>query len=95
MQDQSARYLELKVEAENGLAYVHSKHVPGLHLIGKSFQSMKSTLEEMIVRLFKDNENLNVKVYWLTEHSADAMCKFEDDVLKRLAVFPLTEASAA
>lgn len=91
MQDQNAIYLEVNVESENGSVYVHSRHVPGLHLIGTNFQAMKPTIEMAIKRLFKDNEQMSVNIIWLTEHGADAVC----NVLERLAVYPVKSADAA
>ncbi len=91
MQEQNAIYLELSVEPENGSVYVHSKHVPGLHLIGSNFQAMKPMVEMAIKRLFKDNQQMHVNVIWLTEFGADAVC----NVLERLAVIPVDQSSAA
>ena len=92
--NQDAIYLELNIEPENGSVYVHSRHVPGLHLIGKDFQSMKPTLEIAIKRLFLDNQKMNVKVIWLTSkedaYSTAAIC----NVLERLAVVPADAAAA-
>jgi hypothetical protein len=90
MQEQSAIYLELNVHPENGSVYVHSKHVPGLHLIGSNFQTMKPSLENLIKRLFRDNEKMEVRVLWLTEKGTDAVC----NVLERLAVVPVNVAAA-
>jgi hypothetical protein len=91
MQDQNAIYLAINVESENGSVYVHSKHVPGLHLMGTNFQAMKPTIEMAIKRLFKDNEHMEVNVIWLTERGADAVC----NVLERLAVYPVKSDAAA
>jgi hypothetical protein len=91
MQDQNAIYLELDVEPENGSVYVSSRHVPGLHLVGKNFQSMKPTVEMAIKRLFQDNQKMRVNVIWLTELGADAVC----NVLERLAVIPVDSTIAA
>ncbi len=94
MNDQKAIYLELSVQAENGSVYVESKHVPGLHLIGKNFQAMKPTLEVAIKQLFKDNRNMSVDVIWLTELGADAAAVV-NNVLERLAVIPQGSSAAA
>ena len=94
MRDQNAIYLELSVQAENGSVYVDSKHVPGLHLIGRNFQAMKPTVETAIKRLFKDNKNMNVDVIWLTELGADAAAVVTN-VMERLAVIPLGSSAAA
>jgi hypothetical protein len=94
MINQEAIYLELNVEPENGSVYVHSRHVLGLHLIGKDFQSMKPMLEGAIKRLFRDNQKMIVKVIWLTSkdnaYSTAAVC----NVLERLAVVPESAAAA-
>jgi hypothetical protein len=91
MQNQNAIYLELSVEAENGSVYVHSKHVPGLHLMGPNFQTLKPTVEMAIKQLFKDNQQMMVNVIWLTEFGVDAVC----NVLERLAVIPVEPSIAA
>jgi hypothetical protein len=91
MQDQNAIYLEINVEPENGSVYVHSKHVPGLHLMGKNFQSMKPTIEMAIKRLFNDNEQMQVNVIWLTDRGADAIC----NVVERIAVYRMDSSGTA
>jgi hypothetical protein len=92
MEDQSAMYLELNVEPENGSVYVHSKHLPGLHLMGKSFQSMKPMLENAIKRLYRDNHAMNVRVVWLKDSfsSTAAICNASE----RVAVIPENAAAA-
>jgi hypothetical protein len=78
--------VELTVAAEQGgHAYVSSKQVPGLHLIGKCFIDMKPTIEGAIKRLFLDNRQQKVEVHWLA--SATQFPKTEV-VLEKLAVFP-------
>jgi hypothetical protein len=92
--NQDAIYLELNVKPENGAVYVHSRHVPGLHMVGKDFQSMKPSLETAIKQLFRDNQKMNVKIVWLTSkedaYSTAAIC----NVLERLMVYPEDAAVA-
>jgi hypothetical protein len=93
MQDQNGIYLELNVHPENGSVYVDSKHVPGLHLIGKNFQAMKPSLEKVIKMLFRDNRRMEVNIIWLTdpEMGTSAVC----NVLERLAVVPVESRTVA
>lgn len=93
MENQSAIYLELSVEAENGSVYVHSKGLAGLHLMGKDFQAMKPTLESSIKRLYKDNQKMNVKVIWLRDSLTATICHVPEG-LERLAVIPENAAAA-
>ncbi len=48
-----------------GMVYVKSKDVPGLHLVGKNFNSMKPLIIKAIKRLFLDNKKQHVNVYFV------------------------------
>lgn len=89
-QDQIGFYIELKVEPENGHVYVHSKQVPGLHLLGRCFQDMKPGLEAAIKRLYQDNHRQEVQVIWLA--SAESF-PIATSVLEKVAVYPVKRAA--
>lgn len=93
MQEQGAIYIELNVQPENGSIYVDSRHVPGLHLMGKAFQSMKPRLEVAIKRLFKDNQHMRVNVIWLTEFGVDAVVDVQQ-AFKTLAMIEEQQTAA-
>jgi hypothetical protein len=84
MDEQSCLYLEINIEPENGSVFIHSEQVPGLHLIGPSFQQMKSTVETAIKRLFRDNEKLDVNLIWLKDRTGADIAR-----IQRVAVCPL------
>lgn len=82
--DQVAFYIDLKVRAEHQHVYVTSEQIPGLHLLGRSFQSMRSMIETAIKRLYQDNQGVAVNVIWLQDAA-----KFPEaeNVLEKLAVY--------
>ena len=58
--------LELMVdEIGTGMTYVRSKDIPGLHLVGKDFMSMKPTIEKAIKRIWLDTYKQAVRVVFL------------------------------
>jgi hypothetical protein len=88
MDDQNCLYLKVNIEPENGSVFIHSEQVPGLHLIGPSFQDMKPTIEAAIKRLFRDNERLQVDLKWLIDRAAPEVTHFA-----RVAVCPLAKVA--
>lgn len=64
--DEVGYHLELMVDSIGpGMTYVRSTDIPGLHLIGKDFQSMRSTIETAIKRLWLDTHKQAVRVVFL------------------------------
>lgn len=90
MDEQNGLLLEINIEAENGAVFIHSKHVPGLNLVGPSFQAMKTTVGNAIKRLFLDNEKQNVRLIWVKEQGEPAMTH-----IAHVVVCPLPEAKVA
>lgn len=85
MPDQVAFFIDLKVSPEHGgHVAVTSEQVPGLHLLGRSFQSMRSMIETAIKRLYKDNHGVVVNVIWLEDA---AKFPVVEEVPQRLAVY--------
>jgi hypothetical protein len=57
-------FIDLRVSLDKHGLYVTSDDVPGLHLLLPVFGDSKPTIESAIKRLFKDNKNLDVYVFW-------------------------------
>jgi hypothetical protein len=90
-QDQQMGFVvELDVQAENGSAYVSSKQVAGLHLVGKCLESMKPIVEQAMKRLFKDNQNQDINVIWL---SSAASFPIVGALLHSVAIYPAKKAA--
>jgi hypothetical protein len=47
--------------------YVTSKEVPGLYMMGSSFNSMRDRIAKAVTELFQLNLQLDVRVFWITE----------------------------
>ena len=60
-----SRFAEWVKEKES--AYINSADVPGLHLSGSDFLSMKPTLETAIKTLYRDNKNVEVEIVWIAD----------------------------
>lgn len=88
--DQTAFYIRLDVQPQHGHCYVSSQQVPGLHLVGKCFQDMKSELDRAITRLFRDNHRQDVRVVWMAD--AISFPKVES-LLEMVAIYPLAKAA--
>lgn len=85
MDEQNCFYLDINIEPENGAVFVHSKQVPGLHLLGKSFQSLKPAIEAALKRLFRDNDQMDVaKIIWLKPYREPAIAE-----IAKVAICPL------
>ena len=80
-------YIELKVRPDDalGCVYVSSDDVPGLHLIGGCLKDMKPMVEDAIKYLYRDNNNVNVNVIWLS----DAKDVLHTEAPQRLAVYEM------
>ncbi len=89
-QDQVGFYVQLDVQPEHGGVYISSKEVPGLHLIGKCFEAMKSEVERAMKRLYKDNHGQDINVIWLV--SPESFPKVEN-VLHSVAIYPNKKAA--
>lgn len=64
--DELGYQLELMVDQiGTGMTYVRSKDIPGLHLVGKDFQSMRPIIEKAIKRLWLDTYKQAVRVVFL------------------------------
>lgn len=85
--EQSGFYIELNVRPDHALScvYVRSEQVPGLHLMGKCMNDMKSMIEDAIKRLYRDNNDTDVNVIWLSDAENFPTVQ---DAPERLAVYP-------
>jgi hypothetical protein len=88
MDEQNCIYLEINIEPQNGSVFVHSDEVPGLNLMGPSFEALKPTVEKAIIRLYKDNEQMAVKLLWLKSQDEP-----KTQILARVAVCPLRDVA--
>ena len=87
--DHEAIYIELKVRADNAAnsVYVRSDQVPGLHILGKCMSDMKPLVEDAIVRLYRDNKKINVRVIWLSDQTDSDEPAGAIQELQRVAVY--------
>jgi hypothetical protein len=84
--DQIGFYIELKVRPDHACkcVYIRSDDVPGLHLLGKCMDDMKPMVEYAIKRLYRDNNNADVNVIWLSNAEEFPTAR---EVPQRLAVY--------